>query len=638
MPSGIASFFQGRGRGRGRGGSVRPRVETADAQQTMPLLEGVKSSEFSGLFRQRLDSAIRNRSPEPLEQRIGSDPTGARHPPMPMHSELDEGTRKLCDQITKLMRRRLGDCDPNTFRIPLEEAGDATQRPLGLAHHGQITFPQQTTNMRKRAHLEQQARFLHLHHEGFELPKRGCDGARGAEGVEGSNGAVSTRWSEVKGGDHHDQQDLKSKPIGQHSAGKLLTYDNVKDVRQKLSMPAYAARTVDMMELHWKMPKPSVVITIAGGAADFKLSTRLYKDLYHVTKAAEAAGAWVVTGGTDSGVMRILGRMASAVSVESGAARQSCWIGIVPWGGVRHREKIVAAGERKRKELRGRHEGEPRKSWAERWKPVWEELKGRHERNPRKSSAERVPARPEHMAAHAGAKNGKAHDEEAEKEADATEIQVKLEDACIDGACDAPDDADLEPNHTHFLLIDNTTRGQASWGSEIALRFAIEKQYCESRGVPRVMLVVQGGPGTLRSVHAAVNDHCPIVLISDSGGVSSLLSHFVETYHDERSEYCERRSPSNEAGRARRFTTSPHARATADTKASCSVRLRARPCPSPVPREEPREGAGVFVPVRRWLRQHPAGLSSQVRDQGLSQDADGHCTCPSLGATLQVGF
>lgn len=46
------------------------------------------------------------------------------------------------------------------------------------------------------------------------------------------------------------------------------------------------------------MERPSVVISVTGGAADFKLSTRLYKDLYNTTRALEAAGAWVVTGGT----------------------------------------------------------------------------------------------------------------------------------------------------------------------------------------------------------------------------------------------------------------------------------------------------------------------------------------------------
>ena len=88
------------------------------------------------------------------------------------------------------------------------------------------------------------------------------------------------------------------------------------------------------------------------------MSTALYKDLYEVTKAAETGGAWVFTGGTDAGVMRALGRMSSAVSVEEGTTKQSCWIGVVPWGGVRGRDRIVeGAARREEREREERKEG-----------------------------------------------------------------------------------------------------------------------------------------------------------------------------------------------------------------------------------------------------------------------------------------
>ena len=48
--------------------------------------------------------------------------------------------------------------------------------------------------------------------------------------------------------------------------------------------------------------------------------------------------------------------------------------------------------------------------------------------------------------------------------------------------------------------------------------------------VPRVLLVVQGGPGTLASILAAIEGESPVVLVRDSGGVATLLDHFLNTY------------------------------------------------------------------------------------------------------------
>jgi hypothetical protein len=92
--------------------------------------------------------------------------------------------------------------------------------------------------------------------------------------------------------------------------------------------------------------------------------------------------------------------------------------------------------------------------------------------------------------------------------------------------------ANLEPNHTHFFLVDNGKEGKGAFGGEILFRNAFETEYCRSRRVPRVLLVVQGGPGTLSTVLAAVESSCPVVLIADSGGVAELLHVFLQSYED----------------------------------------------------------------------------------------------------------
>ena len=52
-------------------------------------------------------------------------------------------------------------------------------------------------------------------------------------------------------------------------------------------------------------PLPRLVISVTGGAMDFTLSKGIALQLKSgLRKAAEATDAWIVTGGTDCGIMR----------------------------------------------------------------------------------------------------------------------------------------------------------------------------------------------------------------------------------------------------------------------------------------------------------------------------------------------
>ena len=108
------------------------------------------------------------------------------------------------------------------------------------------------------------------------------------------------------------------------------------------------------------------------------------------------------------------------------------------------------------------------------------------------------------------------------------------------------DGANLESNHSHFLLVDDhdpTTHpdldGGDLWQTEIPFRFALEETYCRLRAVPRVLLVVQGGPGSLACVKRAVQSSCPCVLVIEqgAGGLAVVLKHFIETYRDHRNHH-----------------------------------------------------------------------------------------------------
>jgi len=83
--------------------------------------------------------------------------------------------------------------------------------------------------------------------------------------------------------------------------------------------------------------------------------------------------------------------------------------------------------------------------------------------------------------------------------------------------------APLNPNHTHFVLVDSGTEGGAAFGTEIKLRSDVEATVSNMKNVPIVQLVVQGGPGTLATVESTALAGKPIVILTDSGGAATAI-------------------------------------------------------------------------------------------------------------------
>ena len=81
--------------------------------------------------------------------------------------------------------------------------------------------------------------------------------------------------------------------------------------------------------------------------------------------------------------------------------------------------------------------------------------------------------------------------------------------------------ANLDPNHTHFILVDNGTFRK--FGTEIEFRGVLEKfisnmktdaDEASATNVPVVSIVVEGGPGTLTTVKAAIDNATPVVILN----------------------------------------------------------------------------------------------------------------------------
>ncbi len=58
----------------------------------------------------------------------------------------------------------------------------------------------------------------------------------------------------------------------------------------------------------WGLEKPKLLITVSGGKANFELQPRLKRNLGKgLLRAAKTTGAWIFTGGTNTGVTKHVG-------------------------------------------------------------------------------------------------------------------------------------------------------------------------------------------------------------------------------------------------------------------------------------------------------------------------------------------
>jgi hypothetical protein len=89
----------------------------------------------------------------------------------------------------------------------------------------------------------------------------------------------------------------------------------------------------------------------------------------------------------------------------------------------------------------------------------------------------------------------------------------------------------LDPNHTHFILVDDGKNDE--FGAEIDFRANLEnelnqgkklKEYLldkhsrasSSNGekIPMILIVVQGGPNTLKTIYESVRNNTPVLILA----------------------------------------------------------------------------------------------------------------------------
>ncbi|KAJ0005778.1 hypothetical protein NQD34_015672, partial [Periophthalmus magnuspinnatus] len=99
----------------------------------------------------------------------------------------------------------------------------------------------------------------------------------------------------------------------------------------------------ELLTEQWKLATPNLLISVTGGAKNFYLRARL-KNMFHrgLIKVAQTTGAWILTGGTNTGVMKHVGQAVRdhALSSSMGGG-QIVAIGVATWGILHNRHTLV---------------------------------------------------------------------------------------------------------------------------------------------------------------------------------------------------------------------------------------------------------------------------------------------------------
>uniref|UniRef100_A0A3B3YQL8 TRPM SLOG domain-containing protein n=1 Tax=Poecilia mexicana TaxID=48701 RepID=A0A3B3YQL8_9TELE len=98
----------------------------------------------------------------------------------------------------------------------------------------------------------------------------------------------------------------------------------------------------ELLTEQWKLDPPKLVISVTGGAKKFFLKSHLKKVFYRgIIKIAQTTGAWIITGGTNVGVMRHVGLAMSDCALSNTTQQKIVAIGVAPWGVIHNRAALV---------------------------------------------------------------------------------------------------------------------------------------------------------------------------------------------------------------------------------------------------------------------------------------------------------
>ncbi|KAF1528798.1 Transient receptor potential cation channel subfamily M member 7, partial [Eudyptula albosignata] len=120
----------------------------------------------------------------------------------------------------------------------------------------------------------------------------------------------------------------------------FITLNMLIEMYVRLSYDTKPEAILQLMLKEWQMELPKLVISVHGGMQKFELHPRIKQLLGKgLIKAAVTTGAWIITGGVNTGVAKHVGDALREHASRS--SRKICTIGIAPWGVIENRNDLV---------------------------------------------------------------------------------------------------------------------------------------------------------------------------------------------------------------------------------------------------------------------------------------------------------
>ncbi|KAK7152376.1 hypothetical protein R3I94_008641 [Phoxinus phoxinus] len=164
----------------------------------------------------------------------------------------------------------------------------------------------------------------------------------------GFTATLAVKYSDVRVSD--GEPDLEQWSVEKHTEesptdayGVINFQGGSHSYRAKYLRLSYDSRPEAVLRLmlkEWQMELPKIVISVHGGIQNFDLHPRIKQVVGKgLIKAAVTTGAWILTGGVNTGVAKHVG---DALKEHlSRSARKICTVGIAPWGVIENRNDLI---------------------------------------------------------------------------------------------------------------------------------------------------------------------------------------------------------------------------------------------------------------------------------------------------------
>uniref|UniRef100_A0A3P8PVM7 non-specific serine/threonine protein kinase n=1 Tax=Astatotilapia calliptera TaxID=8154 RepID=A0A3P8PVM7_ASTCA len=168
----------------------------------------------------------------------------------------------------------------------------------------------------------------------------------------GFTASLATKYSDVKLGESSNvpMPELEEWSVEKHTEarptdayGVINFQGGSHSYRAKYVRLSHDTRPDSILRLmlkEWHMELPKILISVHGGVQNFDLHPRIKQVIGKgLIKAAVTTGAWILTGGVNTGVAKHVGDALKEHCSRS--SKKICTIGIAPWGVIENRNDLI---------------------------------------------------------------------------------------------------------------------------------------------------------------------------------------------------------------------------------------------------------------------------------------------------------